>query len=791
MEKNKNLPIKIFEKRVNVDERSTEGGGTKKPPSFVLAGGELKKKADILLEDLNVAVENIEKKMTKSNGLPAVIKAKVIEDAIAKSHRKDLNKLLTADKENSRFIGMSNNQELLIRVDDLKQLAEIDNNIKDFRRNDKAISGIDAIGSFEPEVDKDEVEENRKGKYIFKIRLFDFNNFQLNTAALNQFKNLIEQVDNIEFVKTVKYADNLYIQEIVADSIEAIKIFDDFSPIMSIEPMPIIEVIEDDFFIERDFKAPSPKDGINYPIIGVLDSGIADNSTLNPWKFGKRHTNYPPNYLNPSHGTFVSGIITFGDVFAGKDYTGVNGFRLLDAAVFPDAQKESITEGELIDNIREVVEKYSDEVKIWNLSLGTKVEVKNSDFSTLGIALDSIQDENDILIIKSAGNCNNFFYGKPTSRIARGADSVRALTVGSIAHSKKQFDIANYNNPSPFSRTGPGPVNIVKPELVHYGGNVGINAGKAVMNGVQSLNTNGQVASNIGTSFSTPRVTAIAADLNEKLSESFDPVLLKALLLHSAKYPNEVELSINEKINQLGFGMPSKANEILYNNPHEITLILRDTLNKGEFIEILDFSFPQSLVENGYYYGQILVTLVNTPVLAENQGPEYCQSDIQVLLGTYNQKVNRDTNAPTIKNPIGRDPGGKNLLTTNIYSKKKSRDIQGFARSEKMLVRYGEKFYPNKKYAVDLKDVTQANKEKFLCHPKNWYLKIEGLYREFVETQAEQNRMGLSQEFCVIITIRDPYKKQPVYNEVSKSLFNNNFIHRNIKVNQEIDISVD
>lgn len=62
----------------------------------------------------------------------------------------------------------------------------------------------------------------------------------------------------------------------------------------------------------------------------------------------------------------------------------------------------------MINNIREVIENNQQEVKIWNLSLGTDQEIKNSEFSKLGIALDSIQDENDVLIIKSAGNCGNF-----------------------------------------------------------------------------------------------------------------------------------------------------------------------------------------------------------------------------------------------------------------------------------------------------------------------------------------------------------------------------------------------
>ena len=41
--------------------------------------------------------------------------------------------------------------------------------------------------------------------------------------------------------------------------------------------------------------------------------------------------------------------------------------------------------------------------------------------------------------------------------------------------------------PSPFTRVGPGPASIVKPDLVYYGGNAGVENGKIVINGVPSL----------------------------------------------------------------------------------------------------------------------------------------------------------------------------------------------------------------------------------------------------------------------------------------------------------------
>ncbi|WP_312473499.1 S8 family peptidase [Neobacillus sp.] len=790
MANNKNLPIRIFEKRENVDDRLTEGGGGKQPPKWVLNDEELLKKSTLLLDDLMDTYPKVEGKLNKYKGTPAVIKAKVNDDAIAKSHRKELKDLFLSSKQDNRVIGISNEQELYIRVDNIEQLRAVDRNLKQVKRNEKAISGIDKIDTYDPIISLDNINPQKDGKYILKIRFFDFNNYQLNDMVLRNFKELIKNNPHIELMKTVKYTDSLYIHQVKTDSLDSINLINDFSPLMSIEPMPMLEVVEDDFFSEATLDMPEPEEGRDYPIVGVLDSGIADIQSLRSWKLS-RYTNYPEELLNPAHGTFVAGIINFGDILEGKDYTGTKGFKLLDAAVFPNANLESITEAELIDNIREVVEEYGKHIKIWNLSLGSKTDIKNAEFSEFGTALDNIQDENNILIIKSVGNCKNFLDGRPVSRIARGADSVRALTVGSIAQSKNDSDASELNHLSPFSRIGPGPSNIIKPELVHYGGNCGVDNNRPIPNGVTSFDVNGNISKNIGTSFSTPRVTAIAADLHNRIGEDFDPVLIKALMIHSAKYPLEVDLPNNEKVNQLGFGIPGKAEDILYNDPYEITLVLRDTLSKGEFIEILDLPYPPSMINgDGYFYGQIFLTLVNTPTLAVNQGPEYCQSNIEVALGTYDEKTSRDTSVATIRNPIGRI-GGQNLLTSSIFSKRKISETENFARSEKVLLQYGDKFYPNKKYAVDLSELTQGKKEKFLLSPKKWYLKVEGLYREYIETQAEQERMGLSQDFCILITFKDPLREKHVYDEISQLLDSNNFIHRSIKIRQDIDIQVD
>ncbi|MBZ9609929.1 S8 family serine peptidase [Clostridium estertheticum] len=110
----------------------------------------------------------------------------------------------------------------------------------------------------------------------------------------------------------------------------------------------------------------------------------------------------------PSHGTFVAGVILYGDELENNEYTGLKGCKIFDGNVFQDLRKESIEEDELINNIRGVIKGHYKEVKIWNLSGGLKVSIDENEFSDFATALDDIKDTYGVIICKSAGNCQNF-----------------------------------------------------------------------------------------------------------------------------------------------------------------------------------------------------------------------------------------------------------------------------------------------------------------------------------------------------------------------------------------------
>ena len=119
------------------------------------------------------------------------------------------------------------------------------------------------------------------------------------------------------------------------------------------------------------------------------------------------------------------------------------------------------------------------------------------------------------------------------------------------------------------------------------------------------------------------------------------------------------------------------------------------------------------------------------------------------------------------------------------------RDNQGdFALKERLLIQYGDKYYPVKKYAVDLSELTDSNKQNYATEDKLWYLFLSGLYREHTEQKFKLNRSIPSQDFCLILTIRDPLGEANVYDEITQGLDANNFWHSNIKIASYVSITV-
>ena len=327
-------------------------------------------------------------------------------------------------------------------------------------------------------------------------------------------------------------------------------------------------------------------------------------------------------------------------------------FKLFDVVAIPNGDKnkgktDTISEDDLMDIIEEVMEKHSDKVKIWNISLGIPNKLCGKSMSDLGIFLDYIQDKYNVQIIVSAGNLEEIPLRtwpsqkdmKERDRIISPADSVRAITVGSVALYDSADSIVKENEPSPFSRRGPGSNYIVKPDLVDYGGNLSITYDQKNL-AMRALSPEGKMIEGNGTSYSTPRITQKCAAVFDEMVDK-DLLLAKALLVHSARMNSRDLLNddLQENINYYGFGNPSiNISDILHCSDHEMTLVFKQAIQQGTHLEMFDFPYPKSLITNGKCKGEICMTLVYSPILDQNYGKEYCRTNVDVSFGTYKVK---------------------------------------------------------------------------------------------------------------------------------------------------------
>jgi hypothetical protein len=777
----RNLPIKLFSKRGTQDERRTEGGGSGTLPSWLLPEDLLEARASEFRQALGSTAQTIATRSPERSFIPAVVQVTVREDAMAKSHRGEVGKIFNR-KEEYNFIGLSEDLDFLVKVDSTEHVAFIDHNLERPSAFAIGLSAIDEIRPFQPRI-----ELPQDAAAPLKVKLMNYQDRQMNLQVEGAFEQTLQE-SQIVYRKT-RYTSGLTVFKLEHVQPDALVTVQEFEALYSIAPMPTYRVTLDELGSGPELPVKTPVAGQDYLTVGVLDSGIAAIPHLAPWLDTRRYTAYEESEVDRSHGTFVAGVLLYGDELEQRDWVGVGEFKLLDATVFPRPGLE-IDEDELLENIQNAVLAHPD-VLLWNLSGGGTTECGARDFSDFGKSLDELQQRTNVLICKSAGNCTNFVMAAPKRRIPNSADSVRSLVVGSAAHTQGTHDLVPEGYPSPFSRVGFGPNKLIKPELVHYGGNGGVTAtGRISLSGVNSFSITGGVVQQAGTSFSTPRVSALMAGLSHRVAGDFDPLLLKALAIHSAKYHRGLSLSPTDRLRELGFGLPSSVDDIIFNSPHESTLILQDNIVRGGYIEILDFPFPDVLVnDEGQYYGEVTITLVTDPRLDGTQGAEYCQSNIDVSFGTYDRIRLRDTTKRTVSNPIGKlNP--YNLLLSSNYAAKFQRYIDHPFTPERQLRDDLGKYHPIKKYAINLQEMTEAHRVRGLSTPKKWYLELKGLFSHAAEAAAAADGEILSQEFCLIVTIRDPLQRQDVYSSVTRNLTLNNFQHNNIQLRNEVKLNL-
>ena len=353
-----------------------------------------------------------------------------------------------------------------------------------------------------------------------------------------------------------------------------------------------------------------------------------------------------------------------------------------------------------------------------------------------------------------------------------------ALTVGSICNSGTHPDDLEEGTHSPFSRIGYGPEGLIKPEVVHYGGNK--HTGVKVLTGADIQHTA------FGTSFSTPRISSLAAHLFHRLDGVFDPTLIKALIIHNANYPSVVDKNVVGFDKMYGFGLPTSIDDMLNNDEDEFTMVWQPNFNNGTDYQVIDFPYPDALTdENGYFYGIVTVTIVTDPILKGGEGNEYCQTDIDVKIGPIrgvNHFVLGAVGTPKTYRNEERIDSLYNILTEDKYSKRQSEIMR-----ERNLIMKNHKWQPVKKFQVDLSTMT-TGKKNLIKECQTWAMTMHAFTRDATMLELQEDGVINSIRATIIVTIRDPKHKGLIYNEGIRLLNTHNFEHSNIVVRNDIHL---
>lgn len=776
---NKTRPIQLVKTRGEQDCFKKEGSGSSKLPSWANPQA-IRENAATIGSTLRELDKVFQKRLEDGNNLPVLLVAQLNENATAKSYRPNVKSIFSTNRQ-SNVIGVAGVTELFVKIDTPEDLQSIQSVVADVRRK-KVISKVKQIGMaavtsisiYHPTIE----QENLVGKTI-KVRLVDYKSAEINRLAEERF---VEECASLGIqVFRLDYAPGLFLFKVVnveANQLERIATMDS---VISVKEMPYYEIAAAPEPWNVDIDVVIPVSNVEYPKIGILDSGVANLAQLSPWQIGDEHNaaGLIEDDIDRNHGTMVASVALYGDALEDEAMTGCGPSMFANCIVNTNPCFAAISEDELVLYIRNSVERYPD-VKIWNISQGSQIEIADDVFSEFAIALDDIQQTHKVLFCKSAGNT-----AVSGDRISQGAESVLSLTVGSVCQEGEDEKDFPKGTLSPFSRIGPGPEYLHKPEIVHYGGNY--------VTGVNVVTAPGYSSKEKGTSFATPRVSSLAAHLAHRIGGTFDSTLIKALIVHHAQYPSVLTRADKNVQNSYGFGIPSTLDQMLYNDEDEFTMVWQPevTPTNGTDYQIIGFPYPSSLVDDdGNFYGIVTVTVVSNPYLMESEGNEYCQTDVEVSLEPIESIEYVSVGAPGVspfyRNEVRVHPT-KNVLIPSAYSRKQP---SIFLRERNLIVSQN-KYQPVKKYQVDLSTLTPAVKAK-MKGKADWVLRIKTFTRDAAkdELTARLQNDGevVSIPVSIIITIKDPKGKKIAYDEGIRLLDQNNFAHSDIAICQDIAI---
>jgi hypothetical protein len=367
----------------------------------------------------------------------------------------------------------------------------------------------------------------------------------------------------------------------------------------------------------------------NAPRVCVIDSGMQSGHRLlspamaSSRSYVIRDSSTADSVANGGHGTRVGGAVLYPERIPRtgtyQPIAWLQNARILEGPL--GLINKSM---HLPTLMRRIVEEHLP-TRLYNLSVAARTPHLPVHMSAWAAAIDQLSYEHDVLFVVSAGNIERdasaprrmglmqhlaskaypHYLGDAISGIANPAQSCQAITVGSVCYDRistpTHWSFGERGRPSAFSRSGLGIWNMVKPDVVEYGGDSVQTAAGTIITmpdaspELISSTSNGTAVSRdvVGTSFATPKVTHIAAAL-QSLFPNSRTLLYRALIAQSAHWPDYAEYDTIENkffhFRTLGYGIPSleRATE---NTESRITFITEGSV-QAKYAKIYAINIP-------------------------------------------------------------------------------------------------------------------------------------------------------------------------------------------------------
>jgi hypothetical protein len=371
------------------------------------------------------------------------------------------------------------------------------------------------------------------------------------------------------------------------------------------------------------------------PLIGILDTGVSRETPLGPIIIDDDSFNLTGSspFVDTAedgygHGTAVAALAAMGRRPYSLDYKGVISAdaKLLSMKIM-DKSQGYLSMLDVLDLLRKAKANYP-KIKIFVLTTcyaGSKST--NEAASPYAYELDKFAHENDCLLFICTANNEraanqpkydlNYFSNEETN-LCSPAESMNNITIGAAADNIKSTGFCGISQgaewPALYSRKGhldleqykkPGKrftknnAHLFKPDILASGGDYEqgkgfIGVGEKATMEVLSANPTRGFMKVVGTSFSTPLVANIAAQL-QKQYPNLRAQSIKALILNSAGLNNFRINNADDKLKNATAGRGlADADKSLNSSDSAISFVIEETIEPKQ-MKVFPLNFPNYL----------------------------------------------------------------------------------------------------------------------------------------------------------------------------------------------------